>query len=118
MCLFLPACLKNSEKLKPYNIEELSNYLLSENNIKFVVFIIYFILIVIVNFYNFQDLSYYKTEKIDKAVIQSFVTYIAIDRIISSLKQVEFKPSEMVKKLMQSINNKFNQLDKPDGEDF
>lgn len=110
---FSPARFKNSEKLKPYNIEELSNYLLSENNIKFVVFIIYFILIVIVNFYNFQDLSYYKTEKIDKAVIQSFVTYIAFDRIISSLKQVEFKPSEMVKKLRLSIINKYNKLDKP-----
>lgn len=108
---FSPARLKTSEKLKPYKIEELSNYLISENNIKFVVFVIYFIIIVIVNFYNFQDLSYYETEKIDKAVIQSFVTYIAFDRIISSLKQVEFKPSEMVKKLRQSINNKFDQLD-------
>lgn len=108
---FSPARLKTSEKLKPYRIEELSNYLLSENNIKFVVFVIYFLIIVTVNFYNFQDSSYYETEKIDKAVLQSFVTYIAFDRIISSLKQVEFKPSEMVKKLRQSIGNKFDQLD-------
>jgi len=106
-----PARLKTSEKLKPYNIEELSNYLLSENNIKFVVFAIYFIIIVMVNFYNFQDSSYYETEKIDKAVLQSFVTYISFDRIISSLKQVEFKPSEMIKKMIHSINNKIEHLD-------
>ena len=107
---FSPARLKTSEKLKPYKIEELSNYLLSENNIKFVVFVIYFIIIVMINFYNFQDLSYYETEKIDKAVLQSFVTYISFDRIISSLKQVEFKPSEMVKKMTNSIISKMEQL--------
>ncbi|PKB15203.1 hypothetical protein CLU82_0267 [Flavobacterium sp. 5] len=108
---FSPARLKTSEKLRPYKIGELSDYLLSESNIKFLVFIIYFVIIVCVNFYNFQNLSYYDSEKIDKAVLQSFVTYIAFDRIISNLKQVEFKPSEMVKKMKNSIFNKMEQLD-------
>src|SRR5690606_22308631 len=98
-----PARFKTSNNLKSYNIKELSDYELTENNIKFVVFLIYFIIILLVNFYNFQDLSYYKTEEIDKAVIQSFVTYIAFDRIISSMKKVEFKPSEMIKKMIQSV---------------
>jgi hypothetical protein len=109
---FSPARLKTSEKLRPYNIEELSNYLLSENNIKFVVFVVYFTIIVIVNYFNFKGSSYYNTEKIDKAVLQSFVTYIAFDRIISSLKQVEFKPTEMISKMAKSISAKMEQLDK------
>lgn len=108
---FSPARFKTSEKLRPYNIEELSNYLLSENNIKLVVFVIYLIAIVFVNFYNFSDLTFYETANIDKAVLQSFVTYIAFDRIISSVKQVEFKPSEMVRKIRRSILNKIEQLE-------
>src|SRR5690606_2454094 len=58
---FSPARLKTSEKLRPYNLDELSNYLISENNIKFVIFTLYFILIVFINFYSFQDSSYYET---------------------------------------------------------
>jgi hypothetical protein len=107
-----PARLKTSEKLRPYKIEKLSDYLLSENNIKFVVFVIFFILIVVINFSNLQELSYFQTTSVDKAVIQSFVTYIAFDRIITNLKKIEFKPSEMLKKIIESIKNKLEQIEK------
>ncbi|MEO8236564.1 MAG: hypothetical protein ABI576_00550 [Flavobacterium sp.] len=103
-----PARLKTSEKLRPYNIEELSKYLLSESNIKFVIFSIYLLLLAFINFSNLQNDQYFSSQDVDKAVLQSFATFLAFDRIISNLKQLEFKPSEMLDKIRKGIGNKID----------
>ncbi len=39
----------------------------------------------------------------DRAVLQSFITFLALERLISKLKDLDFQPSEMLKLLLTSI---------------
>lgn len=101
-----PARIKSSKKLKPYQLDKLTDYLLSENNVRFIIYAIYVILLIAINFNNFEE--NYLTQNIitDKAILQSFVTFIALDRALALLKQLEFKPSDLLTKIVQSISDK------------
>ncbi|MNG38928.1 hypothetical protein D3C84_1268040 [compost metagenome] len=50
-----------------------------------------------------QNKSFYDNPNIDKAVLQSFVTFVAIDRILTIVKQTEFKPSKLLEILKSSF---------------
>jgi|SRR5690554_706170 len=104
-----PARLKSSVKLKPYELDKLTNYLLSENNVRFSIYSVYVIILIIV---NLEESSFTTNGANDKAILQSFVTFIAFDRALSLLKQLEFKPSDFLNKIIKSIINKFKDLDK------
>lgn len=101
--LFSPFRIYSSQKLKKFEFKKLTDYLLSENNIKFIIYLFYFIYLLIVNLFNFQKNSFYSSPEVDKAVLQSFITFIALERLIANLKDLDFKPSEMVKKLLTSM---------------
>ena len=62
----------------------------------------------VVNFFKFQDMSLFGNNNYDSAVLQSFITFIAFDRALTILKQLEFKPSDLLMKIVTSINNKIN----------
>lgn len=115
-----PARINSSQKLKPYELDKLTNYLLSENNIRFLIYSSYVVLLLIVNFYNFEDKTYSKDLINDKAILQSFVTFIAFERALTLLKQLDFKPSDLLNSIIKSIINKFKDLDKnkPDNPDI
>jgi len=100
-----PARLKTSEKIKVYNLKEISDYLLSENNIRFSIYSIYFILLFTINIFNFEKHFFTDDADIDKAILQSFVTFIAFERALTLLKSLEFKPSDMLSKIFKSISN-------------
>lgn len=106
--LISPARIYSSEKLKPYEFDKLTNYLLSENNIRFIIYSTYVIFLAVVNFFKFQDMSLFGNNNYDSAVLQSFITFIAFDRALTILKQLEFKPSDLLMKIVTSINNKIN----------
>ena len=107
-----PARLKSSKKLKPYELDKLTDYLLSENNVRFTIYSLYVVVLIIVNFLNLEENSLSTNGTNDKAILQSFVTFIAFDRALSLLKQLEFKPSDFLNKIIKSIINKFKDLDK------
>lgn len=107
-----PARLKTSEKLKPYQLDKLTDYLLSENNVRFLIYSTYVLLLVTINFYNFEGYPFSKELINDKAILQSFVSFIAFDRSLNLLKQLEFKPSDFLSKITESIIRKFKDLDK------
>lgn len=106
-----PARLKTSQKLKPYQLDKLTDYLLSENNIRFLIYGIYVVILIIINYKNFEGHTVSIGLQEDKAILQSFVTFIAFDRSLILLKQLEFKPSDFLKKIVQSIIRKFKDLD-------
>ncbi|MCJ8154078.1 hypothetical protein MKJ01_09940 [Chryseobacterium sp. SSA4.19] len=108
------ARINNSQKLKPYELDKLTDYLLSENNIRFLIYSLYVVLLFVINFYNFEDNSLTKSILNDKVILQSFVSFIAFERAVTLLKQVEFKPSDFLHKIGKSILNKYNDLDKND----
>lgn len=100
--------IKNSKNLKSYNFEKLTESLLSENNIRFIIYAIYVILLVSINFRSFENVSKIN----DKAILQSFVTFIAFDRLLTLLKQLDFKPSVFLIIIAKSIVNQFRSSDK------
>ncbi len=98
-----PFRISHLRKLKRIDFKELTDYLLSENNIKFIIYFFYFLYLLIINFFNFQQNSFYSNPETDKAVLQSFITFIALERLITNLKELDFKPSEMLKRLLESM---------------
>ena len=95
--------LKSSEKMKVYELEKQTDYILSSENIKFLVYSSYVIIIILMNYYNLQGISYNSSLDIDKAVLQSFVTFIAFDRAFILMKQLNFRPSIFLNKIIQSV---------------
>ncbi len=101
--LLSPFRISHLQKLKRIDFRELTDYLLSESNIKFIIYSIYFLYLLIINFFNFQQNSFYSDPETDKAVLQSFITFIALERLLTNLKELEFKPSEMIRRLLDSM---------------
>lgn len=102
---------KNSKKLKPYNIKEISEYLLSQANMKVLIYVLNIVAIIFINFFRFQNFDF--SEKIllfEKPILQSLITFIAFDRAISLLNQLEFRPSIFYKKIWQGIKSKDEDL--------
>lgn len=106
-----PARIKSSIKLKPYELDKLTDYMLSENNVRFLIYSLYVILLIITNYTNFEEDYLSINGANDKAILQSFVTFIAFDRALTLLKQLEFKPSDFLNKIIKSIVNKFKDLE-------
>jgi len=104
---FSPARIHTSEKLKPFGLDKLTDYLLSESNIRFIIYFLYVVLLFIINFYKFQNKSLFENLNYDQAILQSFITFIGFDRALTLLKQLDFKPSDMVIKISQSMRKKF-----------
>lgn len=103
--LVSPFRLTQLQKLKKIDFKELTDYLLSESNIKFIIYSIYFLYLIIINLFNFQQNSFYSNPETDKAVLQSFITFIALERLLTNLKELDFKPSEMIKRLLDTITS-------------
>lgn len=87
---------------------EISDYLLSENNIRFTIYSIYFIYLI------YNNISTFQLETNDmagnKAVLQSFVTFIAFERALSILNILKFKPSDLLAKIHESISKELKEF--------
>ncbi len=100
---FSPMQLYSTHVSKRFEFNKLTEYFLSEHSIKFVIYFSYFLYLLIFNFFTFQEHSLYSSPLMDRAVLQSFITFLALERLISNLKDLDFKPSEMLKLLLTSI---------------
>ncbi|MEO6346859.1 MAG: hypothetical protein ABIO60_03025 [Aquaticitalea sp.] len=107
---FSPLWLYSTHISKRFEFKRLTEYFLSEHTIKFIIYFSYFLYLLIFNLYTFQEHSLYASPLMDRAVLQSFITFLALERLISNLKDLDFKPSEMLKLLLTSISgvNKMN----------
>lgn len=106
-----PARYKDSNKLRPYNIKEISEYLLSQDNMKIMIYSFNFLAVIFINVYKFQNLNFYdKILLFEKPILQSLVTFIAFDRAITLFKGLRFKPSELYRKILIGIKNKKESL--------
>lgn len=99
----VPFTARKSEKMKRFKLVELCEYIVSKNNIKLVIYSIFFIALILFNFMGLQQSSYYENPNFDKAILQAFVTFIAFERILTSSKVTEFRPSQLLKALKSSI---------------
>ncbi|MEZ4803395.1 MAG: hypothetical protein R2797_11535 [Gelidibacter sp.] len=102
--MFSPIKLYSRYISNRFEFNRLTEYFLSEHTIKFVIYFSYFLYLLIFNFFTFQEHSLYSSPLMDRAVLQSFITFLALERLFSNLKDLNFKPSEMLKLLMTSIS--------------
>lgn len=109
--LISPSRINTSEKLKPYELDKLTDYLISEKNIRFLIYVLYFVSLFAINIADFQGSSLTEKVEFDKAILQSFIAFIAFDRVLTILNDLEFKPSNFLIKIGQSISNKSKDLD-------
>ncbi len=100
-----PLQLLSTRLAKRMEFQQLTAYFLSEHTIKFVIYFSYFLYLLIFNLFTFEEHSLYSSPSIDKAVLQSFITFLALERLISNLKDLKFKPSEMLKLLLNSMSS-------------
>ena len=107
-----PARIHTSQKLKPFELDKLTDYFLSEKNIRFLIYSIYVVVLAMINFEKFQENALFDNSILDDAVLQSFLTFIAFDKVLILLKSLEFKPSDLLLKIKASIFNKFEALKK------
>ena len=107
-----PVRMKKSEKLKQFNLETISDYVLDSKNIRFIIYSVYAILLISINVSNFNMVSLYDDLVFDKVVLQSFITFIAFDRALILFKDFDLKPSKLLEIIHKSISNKIKSFDK------
>ncbi|MES2652708.1 MAG: hypothetical protein V4663_13280 [Bacteroidota bacterium] len=103
-----PVMLKSSKKLKPLELDKLTDYFLSVQNVRFFVYSFYVVALLTTNYLNFQGQSFSTNAVNDKCILQSFVTFIAFDRALALAKLLDFKPSSLVAKIHKSILKKLD----------
>lgn len=92
--------------MNPYQLDKLTDYLLSENNVRFIIYCVYVVLLLKFNYEDFEQNNLSVISQNNRAILQSFVTFIAFDRALTLLKQLEFKPSNLLSKIIESFMNK------------
>lgn len=84
--------------------KKLTDYLLSANNVRFLIYSLYAILLIILNIFNFEKSHLNDAILQNKVILQSFVTFLAFDeRALSLLKSLEFRPSDLLRTIMRTI---------------
>lgn len=71
--------------------EKLSLKLFGHNKIRLIIFMFYFILLIVFTFSKLNKISIIKHDNLDIAILQSFATYVAFDRLISNWGKLKNK---------------------------
>lgn len=74
--------------------ESLSLKLFGQNKIRFIIFIFYFLLLIVFTFSRLNKMPILKQDNIDIAILQSFATYVAFDRLVSNWTTLKNKQTE------------------------
>jgi chromate transport protein ChrA len=100
---FGPFRIKSSEKIKKFKLDELTEYVLNKENIRFIIYSSFFIYLLIFSFQYLQNSSIFEIGEKDRAVYQSFLCFLAFDRLLLNSKRFILMPSELLKKMLNSI---------------
>ncbi|MDB5228286.1 MAG: hypothetical protein JWN78_2479 [Bacteroidota bacterium] len=94
-----------TSKIQNETYKDIIDYLISEKNIKFVIYLAYLIFLAVYNVNNLEGSSFYNSPELDKAVLQSFITFLAFERVLINFKESEFKPTQLLTRIKDSIFN-------------
>ncbi|EKF54636.1 hypothetical protein I215_11214 [Galbibacter marinus] len=111
----------NDSRYGPYEIRELTDYFISERNVRFLIYFLYFLAVIVINVLEYQESFLIGIAAYDNIILQSFITFIAFDKVLSLLKDLEFKPSDFLRKIICSISKKLedmNNYNKPSNNDI
>ncbi|WP_089756545.1 hypothetical protein [Chryseobacterium soldanellicola] len=99
---------KNYSFAKNAKLNALTDYVASQNIIKFLIYSIYVILLIVMNIHKLQGRSLYNNTNYDVAILQSFVTFLAFDKVHALSAQLDFKFSNLLSLLIYSIKSLMN----------
>ncbi|MAC94212.1 MAG: hypothetical protein CMC96_01790 [Flavobacteriales bacterium] len=100
---FGPFRIKSSEKIKKFKLDALTEYVLNKENIRFIIYSSFFIYLLMFSFQYLQNSSIFEIGEKDRAVYQSFLCFLAFDRLLLNSKRFILMPSELLKKMLVSI---------------
>jgi len=77
----------------------------NQKRTRFIIFVCYFLLLILTTFYNLSESQFFEIARIDYAVLQSFATYIAFDRILSiyDASKIKYEFKSICKEYMKVI---------------
>ena len=99
----IPFTARESWKIKRSKLVELCEYIVSRSNVKLIIYFSFFITLIIFTILGLQERSFYENSNIDNAILQSFATFIAFERILNNLELTKFKASNLLETLKLSI---------------
>ncbi|WP_417559077.1 MULTISPECIES: hypothetical protein [Flavobacteriaceae] len=102
-----PFTLKPSKKIEKLKLVELVDYIINLQNIRFVIYTSFFIYLIIFSFQQLENSTIFITSQHDRAILQSFLCFLAYDRIILNSKNIALLPSLLLNKFLTSINSGF-----------
>ncbi|WP_346985985.1 hypothetical protein [Chryseobacterium sp. POE27] len=98
-------------------LDSLTDYVASQNVVKFLIYSIYFILLILMNIYKLQNQSLYADKNYDVAILQSFVTFLAFDKVHGLSGQLDFKFSNFLSMIIHSVRSITNFSEKHDSKE-
>jgi hypothetical protein len=99
-----PFNIKKSEKMKRFRLEELTEYIINKQNIRFVIYLLFFVYLGVYSFKVLEESSFLESSLYDRAVLQSFLCFLAFDRVILNSKNIVLLPSIILKKVAVAFN--------------
>jgi hypothetical protein len=82
----------------------------NEKRTRFLIFVLYFVMIVVSTLFNLYDRQIFKIDRLDYTILQSFATFIAFDRIITTYSSTKIKDklNEIKIEYLKIIRTKFS----------
>jgi hypothetical protein len=103
---FSPIKVNNSEKYEKFKLKELTEYLLTPKNIKFIFYTLYFIYLIIFSIMYLENKIFFISQTIDFAVLQAFLVFLAFDSLVTNSKEIRVIPTKLLYKMVVGIFSK------------
>ena len=88
-----------------FEISELANYVFDYKSLKFIIYTAYFIFLFIYSINIINGEHFLNDQKNEKVILQSFLSFIALDRLVSNTKDFTIVPSKLLFKLLNRFKD-------------
>jgi hypothetical protein len=95
-----PSRVNTSLKIKIYKLKDLTEYILTPQNIRFIIYSLYFVYLCVFSINLLGRKSFLDTPLKDTAVMQAFLTFLAFDSLRINSKEVRVLPTILLQKLL------------------
>lgn len=95
-----------SDKFKNSNIPEITDYILDVRNVRMIIYGCFCVILIVYSIDYINGFTSENAEKHQRTIVNSFLIYLAFDRMLLFSKDVHFKSSELLEKIMESIKLK------------
>jgi hypothetical protein len=84
---------------------ELTLFLVNEDRIRYFIYILFFIALAIFSFFSLEEIKVFSHLKLPMAILNSFATFIAYDRLFNSRNLIKLNPKKHWELLIKVYEN-------------